>query len=168
MTTVLGARPTNAPLPFGNILAKRGADYGSVTWPSTDNYLWMGPGAGNTSGSTGVFNRPERFWLKAGAAMIALPIPASGWVAYVYALRLVANGNYANDLNGNGTFTKYNSVETHPDGWWGTSIESLWFCEANTNYEVYLLSRYGGGNTYYYQSNGHLNLWAYTIGEGAY
>ena len=167
MATNLAAQPSNAPLPTGITLSKRAADYGSVSWPGVDNYLWMGPGAGNVGGNTGIFNRPERFWLKAGASLITLPT-GTGWIGYVYAMRLVVNGGYNNDLNGIGIFTKYNSVETHSDSWWGSSIESLFYCEKNTNYEVYLLSRYGGGNVYYYQSNGHMNMWAYTIGEGAY
>ena len=170
MTTALGARPSATPLPTGTILSKRSSDAGSVVWPSTDNYLWMGPGAGGVSGSTGVFNRPERFWLKAGSSHIASPVTAAGWYAYVYALRLVVAGNYGNDLNGYGTHTKYNSCDGPGGGnnWWGASIEALFYCEANTDYQVYLLSRYAGGNVYYYQSNVHMNLWAYTIGEGAY
>lgn len=165
MTTALGARLSNVPLPAGVTLRKRAADVGSVVWPATDNFLLLG---GGQDGSTGVFRRSERFWLKAGAALICSPTTAGGWYAYVYAMRLVVNGAYGNDLNGYGIHTKYNSVEVHTDSWWGSSIESLFYCEANTDYQVYLLSRYGGGNTYYYQSNGHMNLWAYTIGESVY
>lgn len=167
MPTALGARPSNAPLPVGTTLARRAtSEAGTATWPATDNYLIMSGGSGNT----GVFRKTERFWLKAGASLICCPVTAAQWVAYVYALRLVVNGAYGNDLNGNGTFTRYNSVDGPAGGnnWWGTSIEALFYCEANTNYDVYLLSRYAGGNTYYYQSNGHMNLWAYTIGEGVY
>lgn len=162
MPTNLGAQPSNAPLATGTTRHKRAFDIGSTGWPGVDNFLLV-----DADGSTGVFNRPARFWLKAGAGLIAYPLVA-GWVGYVYALRLVVNGVYNNDLNGNQIFTKYNSLETHSDSWWGSSIEALFYCEANTNYQVYLLSRYGGGNTYYYRSTGHLNLWAYTIAEGVY
>ena len=106
--------------------------------------------------------------MKAGASIIASPVNAGYWTAYVYKLRLLVNGAYNNDLNGVQQFIKYNSVEAHPDSWWGTSIEGLYYCEANTNYEVYLLSGYAGGDTYYYRSSGHMNIWAYTIGEGVY
>lgn len=159
MTTALGARLSNMPLPTGVTLRKKAPSVGSAVWPGTDNFLLV-----DADGSTGVFRRPERFWLKAGASIICTPTAAT-WTAYVYALRLVVNGSYANDLNGNQIFTRYNSVQ---NDWWGTSIESLFYCEANTDYMVYLLSRYGGGNTYYYRSPEHMNLWAYTIGEGVY
>lgn len=165
MTTALGSRPSATPLPTGITANKRGADVGGITWPATDNFLIV-----DTDGSTGVFRRTERFWLRVGASLIASPVTAAGWYAYVYALRLVVNGSYGNDLNGYGTHTKYNSCDGPGGGnnWWGSSISALFYCEANTDYMVYLLSRYAGGNVYYYRSNGHINMWAYTIGEGVY
>jgi len=167
MPTALGARSSGAPLPTGIAANLRAADVGQVAWPATDNWLLPGTGGG---GRTGVFRRPERFWLKVGASIIATPVTANAWYAYVYALRLLIAGAYGNDLNGNGTFTRYNSCDGPAAGnnWWGSSISALFYCEANTDYEVYLLSRYAGGNVYYYQSNGHYNMWAYTIGEGVY
>jgi hypothetical protein len=167
MPTTLGARSGGAPLPTGVITNLLPANVGSATWPATDNWLLPGTGGG---GRTGVFRRSERFWLRAGASIITQPVTAAQWVAYVYAMRLVVNGSYGNDLNGNGTFTKYNSCDGPAGGnnWWGSSIAALFFCEANTDYEIYLLSRYAGGNTYYWQGAPHYNMWAYTIGEGAY
>ena len=118
MATVLGARPSNAPLPTGVGMGKQASNVGAVVWPPPDNFLYV-----DANGSTGNFNRPERFWLKAGASIIASPVNAGYWTAYVYKLRLLVNGAYNNDLNGVQQFIKYNSVEAHTDSWWGTSIE---------------------------------------------
>jgi hypothetical protein len=167
MATALGARPMNIPIPTGAAMKVPVAEVGNVIYPATDNWLLPGTGGG---ARTGVYRRTERFWLRAGASTIALPTAGGAWTAYVYAMRLVVNGSYGNDLNGYGIHTKYNSVDGPAGGnnYWGTSISCLFYCEANTDYEVYLLSRYGGGNVYYYQANSHYNMWAYTIGEGAY
>ena len=39
MTTALGARPSNVPLPTGVTLRKRAADFGSVAYLGVDNYI---------------------------------------------------------------------------------------------------------------------------------
>lgn len=169
MTTSLAARPSAQPLPMGTALARRAVSYGSVIFPGPENFLWGGPGSAGQTGETGVFNRPERFWLHAGASFICYNAAANTWTRYDYELRLVVNGNYGNDLNGINFFQKANPVwGSAGDPWLGVSISGLFFCEANTNYTVYLLSKGSPANVYYYQSPNHYNIWAYTIGEGAY
>lgn len=164
MTTALAQRATDAPLPTGISYHKiGGGSVGSVAWPPADNFLYPGTGPG---GDTIAFNRPERFWLKAGASIIANG-PAA-WARYDYGLELVANGVYGGtDLNGIAFFQKANALGGGTT-WWGASIESLWFCEANTNYVVDLVSKGNGAGCTYYQATVHWNLWAYTIGEGVY
>ena len=165
MATNLAIRPSNVPLPTGvNDRRRHASEVGAVAWPGAENWLLVAPGVG---GEVGPFNRPERFWLKAGASIIA-GVYAGGWTRYDYQLRLVVNGSYGNDLNGINLFQKANSGEMHTNYWQGISIEGLWYCEANTNYIVYLLSKGYGTNTYYWQGFNHYNLWAYTIGEGVY
>jgi hypothetical protein len=162
MPTNLGARPSTSPLSTVVGVKKRGNVTGAtVAYPAADNFILPGDGSGAT---TGTFNRSERFWLCCGGDFISYTTP--GWVTYYYKLRLLVNGSYANDLNGNQTFQKAN-VWGGAD-WFGSSIEGRYYCEANTNYEVYLLS--GGANAAgsYYQSSGHWNMWAYTVGEGVY
>lgn len=167
MTTNLADRSLDLPLPTGLSYRKfGGGSAGSVAWPPAENFLYPGTGPG---GDTMFFRRPERFWLRAGGNCIAYSTSGS-WNRYDYELRLcVSTGsNYANDLNGINFFQKAQAFGGGTD-WWGTSIEGLWFCEANTDYAVYFLSK--GGNAsgnYYYQAQGHYNLWAYTIGEGVY
>ena len=163
MTTSLAARAADAPLPVGVSYKKPGGGGQTVAWPPAENFIYPGTGVG---GDTMAFNRPERFWLRAGAILSAVG-PAS-WARYDYELRLVVNGNYGNDLNGINFFQKANACGGGTQGW-GTSIESLWFCEANTSYIVYLLSKGGDGQgVTYYQSQYSWALWAYTIGEGVY
>lgn len=163
MTTRLAARASNVPLPFG--LSSKifgGGSVGTVAWPGAENWILPGTGPG---AATATFNRPERFWLRAGACFIAYNATGT-WVRYDYKLRLLVSGAYGNDLNGINFFQK-----ATPNGggtqWWGNSVEALFFCEANTDYQVYLLSAGGGAANNYYQAQVHWNLWAYTIGEGA-
>jgi|tagenome__1003787_1003787.scaffolds.fasta_scaffold20384714_2 hypothetical protein len=163
MPTLLGARPAAVPLPTGVGYKKLSPGNGPVAWPPQDNWIAASDTVG---GETTTFNRPERFWLKAGACIIARSTGA--WTRYDYKLRLVVNGAYGNDLNGTNAFQKATSNENHTDGWWGHSIEGLYYCEANTNYVVYLLSDGGGAGCQYYQHQVHWHLWAYTIGEGVY
>lgn len=163
MPSNLSARSSALPLPHGLSYRKwGGGSVGSVAWPPAENFLYPGTGPG---GDTMVFNRPERFWLRAGGFCICNG-PAA-WTRYDYELRLVTGGGYNNDLNGINFFQKANATGGGTT-WWGTAIEGLWFCEANTDYMVYFLSKGGGGSCTYYQSQGHWGLWAYTIGEGVY
>jgi hypothetical protein len=166
MPTNLGVRPNTAPLPTGTAVKKRGktgAGVGSA-YPAPDNFILPGDGSGALIGP---FNRPERFWLHAGASIISYQ--PSGWIRYDYKLRLVTGGGYNNDLNGSQTHQKANVWGgSATDPWWGTSVEALFYCEANTDYTVYLLSASSSPNGVYYQSSGHWNMWGYTIGEGVY
>jgi hypothetical protein len=164
MATNLGVRPSNAPLPHGYGFWKPGGGNAAPAWPPAQNFLYPGDGTG---GDTQVFNRPERFWLHAGANVMN-GSNVGGWTRYDYGLKLVVNGAYGNDLNGVGFTQKAHSNESHGGTWLMTSIEALFYCEANTNYIVYLVSLGGGGNMLYYQYFTHYNLWAYTIGEGVY
>lgn len=165
MTSALAARASSTPLPTGIGYRKITAQAGAApAWPGAEN--WLLPGDGQ-DGGTRVFNRPERFWLRAGGFCICTG-PAA-WTRYDYELRLCVNGpsNYGNDLNGINFFQKANAAGGGTT-WWGTSIESLWFCEANTDYMVYFLSKGNGASCQYYQHQVHWGLWAYTIGEGVY
>ena len=165
MATNLGVRPSNIPLPMGIAGRRIGASHQAPAWPGVDNFILPGDGAG---GMHGPFNRPERFWLHCGATFIC-SCAYPGWISYYYKWQLVVNGSYGPDLLGSDNrFQKVNSGEQHPDGWFGTSVEGLYYCEANTDYSVYLLSGGGGASCNYYQSEGHYNIWAYTVGEGAY
>lgn len=169
MPSNLAARPSNLPLPMGTILAKKAVSYGGVVWPNAENYLWGGPGSGGQTGGTGTFRRPERFWLFAGASVIAMNGTAGTWTRHDYQLRLVVNGAYANDLNGINFFLKAGVAQgVATDPWNGMSISGLFYCEANTDYEVYLLSKNNPTGISYWQSPNHYNLWAYTLGEGVY
>lgn len=163
MPTNLGARPLHAPLPTGVPFRKPGAGSTGPAWPGAENFLYPGDGSG---GDTRVFNRSERFWLRAGACTI---VAGPGWTRYDYQLRLVVNGSYGNDLNGINFFQKANVAGgLGGNGWWGISIEGLFYCEKNTDYIVYFLSKGGGASCAYYQASVHYYLWAYTIGEGVY
>lgn len=140
-----------------------GGSVGTVAWPPADNFIYPGTGAG---GDTIIYNKPERFWLRAGGCCICNG-PAA-WARYDYGLELVVNGTYGGvDLNGVGFVQKANGCGGGTT-WWGTSIEALFFCEANTNYNVDLVSKGNGSGATYYQATVHWNLWAYTIGEGVY
>ena len=57
---------------------------GTVAWPPAENFIYPGTGVG---GDTISLQRPERFWLKAGACCI-YDGPAA-WTRYDYGLRLV-------------------------------------------------------------------------------
>ena len=164
MATNLSARASGAPLPTGLTAKKPGAGNTGVAWPAIDNWLLPGDGSG---AELGPFNRPERFWLRAGASFIE-HCAAAAWTRYDYKWRLVVNGAYGNDLLGFNAVQKANSNSANPNPWWGISIEALWYCEANTNYIAYLLSAGNGASSSYYQYVGHYNIWAYTIGEGVY
>jgi hypothetical protein len=163
----LASRPVDSPLPTGVGLKKRGADVGGVVWPGAENWIYPGDGSG---GNIGTVRRPERFWLHAGASFIIYNAAASGWERFDYQLRLCVNGpsNYGNDLNGINFFQKASSSENHPNPWWGMSIAATFFCEADTDYDVYLLSKSSSPDIYYGQWGVHYNLWSYTIGEGVY
>lgn len=164
MATALAARRADAPLPTGACYKKiGGGSVGTVAWPPTDNFIYPGTGVG---GDTIAFNRPERFWLKSGACCICNG-PAA-WTRYDYGMELVVNGVYGGaDLNGISFVQKANACGGGTT-WWGFSIEALWYCEANTNYTVDFVSKGNGSGATYYQATVHWNLWAYTIGEGAY
>ena len=165
MVKTLAARATDFPLPTGIGYKKFGSAGGAqVAWPGGDAFIYPGTGVG---GDTIAFNRPERFWLKAGAFCIHYQ-PSGNWVRYDYGLVLVVNGVYgAGDLNGIALEQKANGAGGGTS-WWGTCIEALFYCEANTNYTVDFVSRGGGAGGFYYQQQVHWNLWAYTIGEGVY
>lgn len=165
MPSNLSTRSLDSPLPNGIAYRKFGSAGGAqVVWPGGDAFIYPGTGAG---GDTIAFNRPERFWLRAGAGFIAYT-PGGAWSRYDYALELVARGVYGGaDLNAIAFWQKANG-NGGGTSWWGTTIESLWFCEANTNYVVDLVSKGNGPSNNYYQQQVHWNLWAYTIGEGVY
>ena len=165
MAIALGAQPSNAPLPVGQSHPIRVANYGAIARPGSGNWMYQGPGSANGM-QVGPFRRTYRFWLKVGSTYIAYM--AGGWERFDWIHRLVVNGGYANDLNGYGFNQKAMSCEGtgHGDPWITCSLESQWYCEANTDYHVQQLTY--GGTGYYYQSSGHNNMWAYTVGEGVY
>ena len=160
----MGVRPNTAPLPTGASVKKRGrTDTGAnVAYPGNDNYLLPGDGSG---AAIGPFNRPERFWLHAGGYAI---LYGPSWTSTYYKLRLVVNGAYNNDLNGLQISEKCTPMGGASDAWFGVSIEMLYYCEANTDYQVYLLAGGGGAGGVHYQWHAHWNMWGYTIGEGVY
>lgn len=164
MTTALAARSSNVPLPTGTVLKRRGVDSAAPAWPGPENFLYGGP---SLNAETGVFRRPERFWLAAGASIIESATSTAAWLRVDYELRLVVNGAYGNDLNGINFFQKATAAYPTANSWQGVSIEGKFFCEANTDYNVYLLSKSNTANAAYYQAQVHWNMWGYTIGEGA-
>jgi hypothetical protein len=163
MSTALANRPSAAPLPTGRYHKKRAANHGAVTWPSTDNYLWAGPGAGGDPGEVGPFSYPDWFWLRVGASIIGLGA-TGGWDRVDYTLKLLVDGAYAGDAGGRTKYTK--ATWTNSANWTGFSIEGLFQCLPDKEYRVRLLSASAGGNASYYQSVQHYNLWAHTLGEG--
>ena len=165
MAIALGVQPSNAPLPMGQSWPIRVANYGGIARPAAGNWMWQGPGTVNGM-QVGPFQRPYRFCLKVGASYIAYMQGA--WERFDWWLRLVVNGGYGNDLNGIGLVQKAMSSEgtSHHDPWIGCSIEALFYCEANTAYHVQELT--AGGTGIYYQSDGHNNMWAHTVGEGMF
>src|SRR3954452_6428264 len=160
MTVALGAMPSNAPLPVGTGMPIRSPGGGTVARQPAGNWMYLGPG--DTNGmQIGVFRRTYRFWLKAGATNIAY-MPG-GWERFDWHIYLLVNGAaYSGDLNGVKMVQKAMSSEGngHTDPWLVCSIEGQFYCEANTDYHLRLLT--GGGGGYYYQHPVHLNMWAYT------
>jgi len=163
MTTNLGALPSNVPLKTGVSQKRIPAAGAAVVWPPAENYLL--PGSGEP-GEVGPIIRPHRFWWCVGASIINHC--NTGWQRYDYQLRLVVNSVYGNDLNGINYFQKANSNENHGGSWLMSSIEARWYCEANTTYHCYLLSKSSSPNCYYYQHPEHYTLWSYTVGEDVY
>jgi hypothetical protein len=158
----LAAQPSNAPLPVGVGIPKRAASGGTIAYPGAGNYIVVSGDA-----QVGPFQRTYRFWLCAAAFFIYYSPGA--WTRYDYILSLLVNGAYNPDLNGIQYFQKANSGEStgHADPWLGADIEGKFFCEANTQYYVRLLSQSNNGGSYY-QSPNHINMYAYTVGEGVY
>ena len=165
MTTTLGNRPSNVPPPVSVPWRLRSTDVGGVAWPPAESFIQPGGGA---NAETPTFNRPERFCLKVGASFI-VATSGQAWIRYDYKLSLLINyAAYGADLNGIPYFRKANSWIGNPDPWFGVSIEGLFYLEANTNYVVRLLTAYNNGACQTFQSGGYWNMWAYTLGEGAY
>jgi hypothetical protein len=125
-------------------------------------------GGSVNDGQIGPFNLPYRYWLCAGANWMAA-VSAGAWTRYDVALYLLINGAaYGADLNGQTYMQNADSQTAAGGSWDGQSIETKFFCEANTTYHVRLLSQNSPASTSYYQHPVHMNMWAYTVGEGVY
>ena len=96
-------------------------------------------------------------------------VNAANWTRYDVALYLLINGAaYGADLNGQTYMQNADSQSAAGGLWDGQSIETKFFCEASTTYHVRLLTQNSPANVYYYQHPIHINMWAYTVGEGVY
>jgi len=170
MTPVnLGDISSLGPLRSGDVRRNIGGAGGTMAWPAAENYFYFGAGATTNPCIQGQICLPTRFWWVVGACFIEWT--NASWTRFDTQLRLVnAAGTPINDLNGISWFQKaYSSEGTgHADGWIGFDIEAKFYCEANTVYNVQFLSKNTPANCNYYQAVDHLNMWSYTVGEGAY
>jgi hypothetical protein len=167
MATTLGVRSSVDPLPTGDfkgIVGQGGG--GTMGWPPADNYFYANT-AQTIPMQVGPFQKTGRYWICALGNVI--DHVAGGWQAGVLQLRLVnLGGSPIADLNGFYRAFRYVTNENHPpDTWKNQSVETKFYCEANQGYYVQLLSA-GGGGYYYSGYQGHLSLYAYTVGEGVY
>jgi hypothetical protein len=167
MAINLGARPSDSPLPSGQLSRVWGQDTSQEqALPAGGNYLWANAPTYTIPMRTGPFQNPYRYWLCAGAFYIHRV--AGAWEAHVGYLRLVnLSGTPINDLNGIGGFEQYSTVENHGGLWHNASIEGKFYCEANQGYYVQLLSM-GGGGWYWTGYRQHLQMFSYTVGDGVY
>jgi hypothetical protein len=165
MTVALGALPSTSPLPTGRVLSKAISAGGQVAFPSSGNWFYAGPGLADPM-QLGPFNLPYRYLLFAAVNMIVYVNAA--WTRYDQQIQLANASGEVADLNGISYFQKADSSEAHGGSWVGASIEARFYCEANLPYYVRLLSLSSPANTYYYQHPVHLNMFAYTVGEGVY
>jgi hypothetical protein len=159
MPTALGARPSASPLPAGRPTRHAVGVGGTIAFPAANNWL-----VSSGDGRVGPFNLPYRYWLC--AIMNNIFLSAGDWVRYDVALRLVVNGSYGPDLNGQSLHQNADSNVNNV--WHGQSVEAKFFCEANTNYEVYAVTYNTPSGISYYQAPNHMSLYAYTVGEGVY
>jgi hypothetical protein len=161
MPTLLGARSSVSPLPAGRPTRKAVGSAGQLGFPAAGN--WIDSGGG--SSQLGPFNLPYRFWLCAITNQIFNS--AVAWTRYDIVIRLIVNGAYGADLNGQSLHQNADS-ETNAV-WAGQSLEAKFYCEANTRYDLQVLTYNTPANqVWYYQSPGHQNMYAYTVGEGVY
>ena len=120
-------------------------------------------------GQLGPYNLPTRFWLVAGANWICFPPSSPDWNRFDVAIYLLVNSAaYSGDLYGQ---VYHQNADSMPGGgyfldWQGQSIEARFFCEKDTTYHARFLAHAGGAGNAYWQSPGHMNMWAYTVGEG--
>jgi hypothetical protein len=167
MATALGVQPSNAVLPVGTGYPSPAiGTVGDIKWPAPINWIYA---SGTNGMQIGPVRRTYRFWLCIGATIITKSTAA--FERYDYMLRFIVNGSYNNDLNGIGFLQKCNASEgtSHADPWQSQSIEGKWYCEANTDYNVQLLTvSTTTTNIYYWQGAIHQNMWGYTVGEGVY
>ena len=160
MPVKLGDRSSVSPLPAGRPTRHAVGYGGTIAFPAAGN--WLIPGG--SDGQLGPFNLPYRYWLNVVVNNIFHSNTA--WTRYDVAIRLVVNGVYGPDLNGQ---TYHQNADSEVQTTWaGQSIEAKFFCEANTNYHVYVLSWNTPAGVSYYQSPGHMSMYAYTVGEGVY
>ena len=178
MTPVaLGAHSSVSPLTTGKPVKHPCAAGGAIAFPGAGGFMVLDPSTGGSGYQTwwqaqlGPYNLPYRYWLNAGANWIAYS--GGSWTRYDVMLRLLINAAaYGPDLNGqafhqNADSQPGASVDNYPE-WQGQSIEAKFFCEANTTYHVRFESQGGGGSVNYFQHPIHMNMWAYTVGEGVY
>jgi hypothetical protein len=173
----LGARSSVSPHPAGKPFRHPCAAAGSIAFPGAASFLTLDPSSGGSGWSTwsqaqlGPYNLPTRFWLVAGANWICHPPTSPDWNRFDVAIYLLVNSSvYSGDLNGQ---VFHQNADSMPGGgyfadWQGNSIEAKFFCEANTTYHPRFLAQGGGGGNLYYQAPHHMNMWAYTVGEGVY
>jgi hypothetical protein len=178
MTPVaLGARASGSPHPAGKPAKHPVVQDGAViAFPGSGGFFVLDPSSGGSGwqtwwqGQLGPYNLTTRFWLVAGANWICSPPASPDWNRFDVAIYLLVNGAYGGDLNGQ---TFHQNADSMPGGgyytgWQGNSIEARFFCEANTAYHARFLAQGGGSGNVYYRSKEHLNMWAYTVGEGVY
>lgn len=163
----LGARASNAPHPTGRPTNHPRDNGGTIAFPAAQSWINVAAGIGQR----GPFNLPTRFWLVAGANCIIYPPSSPDWNRYDLQIRLLQGSvGYVNDLNGQ---QFHQNADSMPGGgyfadWMGNNLEARFYCEANIDYYVRLLTQGGGAGNSYYQSSNHIGFWAYTVGEGVY
>jgi hypothetical protein len=169
----LGARASELAHPAGKPFRHPCASGATKAFPAGGNFLVLDPSSGGSGwqtwwqGQLGPYNLPGRFWLHAGANWIYNPPSSPDWNRHDVALYLLVDGAYGADLNGQ---SFHQNADSCPGGgyyveWQGNSLEAMFYCEANKAYHVRFLVQGGSGGNYY-QSPDHMNMWAYTIGEG--
>ena len=159
----LGSQPSAQPLPTG-VTVRTFAAPATATgpWPASLNYLHADA---SVPFLVGPLSRPTRFWWVVAATVMTI-CQGTAWQRYDYLLRLVdGGGNPVNDLNGRSTVQKADSTEQN---WRSVSISNYYYCEANTTYNVQLLSASSSPNVTYHKDRVFVRMWSHTIGEGAY
>lgn len=161
MPVLLGERSSVSPLPAGRPARIVPGSAGMLSFPPAGNWIQMSGG----SAQLGPFNLPYRFWLCAIVNNIFYS--NSAWTRYDIVIRLIVNGAYGADLNGQSLHQNADSEVQQV--WAGQSLEAKFFCEANINYHLQNLTYNTPAQPVsYYQSPQHQNMIAYTVGEGVY